>query len=181
MSTDTTAVAEPEAPATPVAATPAADKNEIYSRIAAGLNAKVEARFEPVANRVKAKHKDEIHLRRVFGDEDGRAILVSVFTELLDLLMAPDAEGKIVENKTVGLPAGLGSIELLTAGATTKKTPQGSTIEVPKRWRVKWNTGKAVAERLAALPAPLPDAPAPTPAATPAAVALTAPAATPSA
>lgn len=43
-----TAVAEVETPVTPTA--PAADKNEIYSRLAAAQNRKVEARFEPVAS-----------------------------------------------------------------------------------------------------------------------------------
>ena len=150
-----------EVPVVPEAPTaPAADKNEIYARIAAGLNRKVDTRFEAVAKRVKDKHKDDIHLRRVFGDEDGRAIVVGVFDELLDLLLVEKPEGGIPEGKrTLGLPAGLGSLELLTAGATTKKTPQGTTIEVPKRWRVKWNTGKAISERLDALPAPKQDAP----------------------
>jgi hypothetical protein len=161
-----TPVAEVEAPVA-VAATPAADKNEIYSRIAKVLNDKVDDRFKSVQERVKAQHKTEIHLRRVFGDEDGRSMLVMVFSELLDSLVAPGAGG-VTEAATLGLPAGLGSIELLTAGATTKKTPQGSTINVPKRWRIKWNTGKAVSERLAALPAPAPDPEQPAPTATPA-------------
>lgn len=144
-----------ETPVTPeVEVKPAKDKTEIYSRLAATMNAKVDARFEPVAKRVKEKHKDDIHMRRVFGDEDGRVMVVTVFNELLSLLTAPNADGQIVEGTTLGLPAGLGSWELLTAGATTKKTPQLQIIQVPRRWRIKWNTGKTVQEILEKLPPP---------------------------
>jgi nucleoid DNA-binding protein len=154
------ATEEAVAPEAPLAAP--VDKSEIYSRIAGQLNKKVEDRFASVASRVKAKHKEDIHMRRVFGDEDGRGLVVGIFNALLDLLMSPNGENEIVEGVTVGLPGGLGSLELLTAGATTKKTPQGKTVEVPKRWRCKWNPGKSVSERLSALPEPAQDDPAAT-------------------
>lgn len=131
-----------------------ASKVEIYSRIAGLLNEKVQERFAVVQKRVLERHKDDVHMRRVFGDEDGRSLMVMMWTELMDLLVSPNSEGQIVEGTTVGLPAGLGSLELLTAGATKKKTPQGAMIDVKKRWRVKWNPGKAVQEKIAALPKP---------------------------
>jgi hypothetical protein len=150
--TDTASEGTPQVPETP-----AKDKAEIYARVASLLNGKVEQRFSPVKDRVRNKFKEEINMRRVFGDEDSRLLLVLYFNQLLALLTKPGPNGKIVKGTTVGLPGGLGSLEILTAGATKKKTPQGKTIDVEERWRLKWNPGKNVDLLLEKLPKPDPD------------------------
>jgi hypothetical protein len=151
------------APAAPVEATPEAvaapkvppkSKQELYGQLAQTANDKVAAAFAPVQARVKERAKLEINLRRVFGDDDGRRMVVDVIRGLLLLTIQPNAEGKIKEGYTVGLPDGLGSLEILTAGATTKTTPQGVKIPVERRWRLKWNPGKSAEDMLDKLPKP---------------------------
>jgi len=144
-------------------------KEQLYRHIASRLNLKVDTYFAPVAERMLKKHNEEIKMRQVFGDQDARDLLVLFWTGMFDILLQPDGEGQYKES-SVGIPAGFGSLQLTTAGATTKKTPQGQVVDVLKRWRVKYSPGKAVDSRLSQLPAPPPDEPTATPA-TPAAAA----------
>jgi len=138
-----TATTEAATEAPPVG--PPKDKDELYRQIATKLNGMVEEK------RGKGK--------QVFGDNHARDILVSVFDGLTDILFQTDENGKAAEG-SVGIPAGYGSMQLGTAAATVKKTPQGVTVNVPKRWRSVWRPGKSVDERLKKLPPPEPDAPA---------------------
>ena len=148
--------------ATPTAETPTAasgdaptKKEDMYRAMADLLNAKVHKAFEPIARRASEKGIDKgssLSIRKVFGDNDARDLTVAVFDGLTDILFQTDG-GKASEG-SVGIPAGFGSLQLTTAAATTKRTPQGNTVEVPERWRVKWSPGKAVDEKLAKLPAP---------------------------
>jgi len=141
----------------PEAAKKPVSKEELYRSISTSMNAKVDEYFAPVAARVKDKAKMEIKMRQVFGDQDARDLVVAVFDGLFDILLTPGEDGS-VKPVSLGIPGGFGSIQLTTAGATTKKTPQGQTVEVQKRWRVKYSPGKSVDERLKQLPAPAEDA-----------------------
>jgi len=131
-------------------------KEQLYRAIAGRLNRKTDEYFRPVAERIQKKHGEEIKMRQVFGDQDARDLLVLFFTGMFDILLQPDAEGTYKE-VSVGIPGGFGSISLTTAGATTKKTPQGQVVEVLKRWRVKYSPGKFIDGRLDQLPPPPPD------------------------
>lgn len=131
-------------------------KEQLYRIMAGRLNRKTEEYFKPVAERVQKKHGEEIKMRQVFGDQDARDLLVLFFQGLFDILLQPNAEGEFKE-VSVGIPGGFGSLQLTTAGATTKKTPQGQVVEVQKRWRVKYSPGKSVDGRLEQLPPPPPD------------------------
>lgn len=133
------------------------DKEDMYRSVANYLNAKVERVFSPVAKRVKDQKNMDIKLRQVFGDQHARDLTVAIFDGLVGILLQQDEKGNYVE-ASVGIPGGYGSLQLTTAAATTKRTPQGQTVEVPKRWRLKWSPGKTVDEKLDALPAPPPDA-----------------------
>ena len=91
--------------------------------------------------------------RQVFGDAHGHDIVESVWNGFLGILLQLDKEGKAQEC-SVGIPDGFGSLKLGTAKATSKKTPQGQLVSVPKRWRVVWRPGKKVDSLLEALPPP---------------------------
>jgi hypothetical protein len=132
------------------------DKEDMYRSIANYLNAKVEKVFAAVARRVKDQKNMDIKLRQVFGDQHARDLTVGLFDGLMSILLQQDEGGQYVES-SVGIPGGYGSLQLTTAAATIKRTPQGQTVEVPKRWRLKWSPGKTVDEKLDALPAPPPD------------------------
>jgi hypothetical protein len=160
-------------PPAPVEQTPRMPKSkeELYRQFATFLNQRVQDTFKPVAERVKTKHGEEIKLRQVFGDTDARDLVVSVWEGFFNLLLQPADDGSYRE-VSVGIPGGYGSLQLTTAGATTKKTPQGQTVQVHERWRVKYSPGKAVDSKLGQLPPPPPKAAAPaTPAPAPEAAA----------
>jgi nucleoid DNA-binding protein len=142
-------------------------KEDIYRSFATYLNAKVEKAFQPVARRVLEQKGMEIKMRQVFGDQVGRDLMVAVYQGLLTLVTTKDENGA-AQVTSVGIPGGFGSIQLTTAAATTKRTPQGQTVEVPKRWRLKYSPGKTVDETLDSLAPPPADAPE-EPTATPAA------------
>jgi len=147
---------------------PPEDKEDLYRLLAGKLNTKVEQYFEPVAKRVKDQKNMDIKMRQVFGDQDIRDLTVAIFDGLFDILLQ-DVDPK-AEKYSTGIPGGYGSLQLMTAAATTKKTPQGQLVPVKKRWRVKYSPGKSVDERLAKLPAPIDEKKAePVPAAAPAA------------
>jgi hypothetical protein len=115
------------------------NKEEFYNQLVTRLN-----------NLVEAKRG---HGRKVFGNSHGRDIVVLVFDGLADILTHPNGEGTVVPNN-LGMPGGWGSIQLGTAKATTKRTPQGKVVEVPKRWRVVWKPGKAMSDRIRMLEGP---------------------------
>lgn len=144
---------------TPFPETPPASKKEIYNRVADRLNAAVQERWTALQKRIKDKTGQDFNFRDVFGEAEGREVVIEVLGNFCSLLTKADAEGNLVRNTTVGLPGGFGSLELLTAGATTKTTPQNRKVEVPERWRVKWNPGKTMDDLLSKLPAPTPKDP----------------------
>jgi hypothetical protein len=132
-------------------------KEKLYRQIASRLNNKVDAYFKPVAERVQKKHGEEIKMRQVFGDSDARNLVVIVWRGLFDILLCP-GDGGAISEVNVGIPGGFGSLQLTTAGATKKKTPQGQVVDVQKRWRVKYSAGRTVDVLLEQLPPPPPDA-----------------------
>jgi len=166
-------VAEAPAAAAPEAAPAAApivrtlkSKDDLYAIIKDRLNAKVEAKFEGVRKRGEAKGLD-LNMRQVFGDTDGRDLLVEIFEGLTELVCQLDESGK-AQPCDLHLPGGFGSLKLTTAAKTTKRTPQGKTIDVPERWRIKYVPGKSMSDKLKTLSAPEPIAPAATVSVTPA-------------
>jgi hypothetical protein len=132
-------------------------KEEAYRIISQRLNTKVQSYFQPIADRVMKKHKESIKMRQVFGDTDARDLVVSMWDMFYDILLTPNDDGT-VEPTSLGIPGGHGSLQLTTAGATTKMTPQRVSVKVDKRWRVKYSPGKTVDERLSQLPPPPQDA-----------------------
>jgi nucleoid DNA-binding protein len=147
-------------------------KDDLYAMVKDQLNAKVEAKFEGVRKRGEAKGLD-LNMRQVFGDTDGRDLLVQIFEGLTELVCQLDENGK-AQPCDLHLPGGFGSLKLTTAAKTVKRTPQGKTINVPERWRIKYVPGKSMSDKLATLAAPEPIEAATvsvTPAAAPAATA----------
>lgn len=151
MADEVAAVAEAVAEATeakeieedfPVSGNPSpTKKEELYRDLATRLNMVVE--------RKRGKG------RQCFGDNHGRDILVAVIDGLVDIVLQPmDSAGRPAEG-SVGIPGGYGSMQLGTAAATRKVTPQGKEIDVPIRWRMVWRPGKTVDDRLHALPPPV--------------------------
>lgn len=128
-------------------------KEQLYRLGAQRLNEKVQEYFKPVQERQMKRHNEEIKMRQVFGDQDIRDLVVFVFGGIFDILLQPGADG-VLREATVGIPGGFGSMQLATAGATRKTTPQGTVVEVQKRWRVKYSPGKMVDQKLAQLPPP---------------------------
>lgn len=96
--------------------------------------------------------------RQVFGDQHAHDIVTGVFAGFVGILLQTDKNGQAQEC-SVGIPAGYGSLQLGTAAPTTKRTPQGQVVSVPRRWRAVWRPGKAVEDLLDALPPPPQDAP----------------------
>jgi hypothetical protein len=137
---------------------PVKKKEELYRHLSEKLNAKVQEYFKPVADRVAEKTNiKDLKLRQVFSDADMRDLLVDYMRGLFGILTQPGENGALDE-ASVGIPAGFGSIQLTTAGATKKKTPQGKMVDVPLRWRIRYSAGKTVEGLLKTLPAPTHDA-----------------------
>lgn len=126
------------------------NKEELYENIKRMLNHKAAKTFAPVANRAKKAKGLDLKMRQVYGDNDARELVTYVFDSFMDILeaLATSKNDGTYQPANLGIPGGYGSFQLTTAAATTKMTPQGTKIEVAKRWRLKWSVGKAVNDRL---------------------------------
>lgn len=128
----------------------------------------VMKRKEDLYEAIKQRLNEQVISKRgtgaqVFGDTHTHDIVVSVWEGFFRILTQLDAEGQ-AQVASLGIPNGYGSLKLMTAAATKKRTPQGAIVQVPKRWRAVWRPGKRVEEILDTLPPPKQDAPVEVPA-----------------
>jgi hypothetical protein len=154
-------VVEP-VPATPAEETvqnvleliPPQTKKDVYRNLAAVINHHANSKYGPLLERINSKGKTDYKVRPVVGEEVAKDILVLVFTQLIQLVTRLNEAG-VPEERSEGLPAGLGSLALLTAGATTKMTPQGAKVDIPERWRFRYSPGKGPSDILDTLVNPV--------------------------
>ena len=128
-------------------------KEEIYQAIADYANQRVQKAFTHIANRALQKKGLVLKMRPVFGDRFGRDVMVAVFEGLLNILSQKDENGRN-QPRSVPIPGGFGSLQLMVAAATRKVTPQGNEVDVPRRWRLKYSPGKTVEDRFDVLTTP---------------------------